>query len=236
MQRYFGKEKQGNLFLLKEDDLYHIKTVMRMHEGDFVEVVYEKKLYVCALERQENTLVVRVQKEVMEENNPVEIALLIPLLKEQKMDLILQKATELGATKIIPYEAERSIVKLDAKKQAMKRERWQKICKEASEQSKRVDIPTVEAIHTLEDFSSLQGLKILCSTTETQKTLKSLLQTSANYDKINMIMGPEGGFSPREEKLLTQEGFLPVTLGNRILRVETVPMFLLSAIQYENME
>ncbi|MDD3341159.1 MAG: RsmE family RNA methyltransferase [Bacilli bacterium] len=236
MQRYFGKEKKENVFTLEENDLYHIGTVMRMEKGDQIEVVYDNKFYICSLEGEKGSFTALILKEEEGHQETKQLILLTPLLKEQKMDFILQKATELGVSTIIPYEAERSIIKIDSKKAKSKRERWMKICKEAAEQSKRTSIPTVEEIHTLKELKNLEGLKILCSTSEKQKTFKSLLQTSTNCDKISMIMGPEGGFSLKEEELLKQMDFIPVTLGTRIMRAETVPLFLLSAIQYENME
>lgn len=236
MQRYFGKEKVENTFLLHDDDFFHIKTVMRMKENDQIEVVYEKELYICSLSFVEENILVTIEEKQEQIITTKEINLLIPLLKEAKMDLILQKGTELGVSKFIPYIAERSIIKWDEKKETKKLERWNRICKEASEQSKRLDIPYVSRVHTLTEISSLEGLSILCSTKEKKRTLKNLLQSSPLCDKMNVIVGPEGGFSSREEEYLIKSGFIGVTLGERIMRVETVPLFLMSAIGYEYME
>ena len=169
------------------------------------------------------------------ENKP-HITLVIPLLKEQKMDLILQKSTELGVDEIIPVIMKHSIVKLDDGKQEKKIERWQKICKEASEQSKRLDIPVVGKICKLDDLKSLDGVKLTCSTIEKSQNLKNCLKNIKNYDRIILVIGPEGGLAKEEEQYLKEIGFVSVSLGSRIMRVETVPLFLLSVLSYETME
>jgi 16S rRNA (uracil1498-N3)-methyltransferase len=148
----------------------------------------------------------------------------------------VQKATELGVDEIIPVEMERSIVKLTNDKIEKKLERWTKICKEASEQSKRTDIPTITRVKKLSELKDLDGLKMVCSTTEKENLLKKFLTDNTNYDKINIVIGPEGGISPREEDKLVELGFQRVSLGKRIMRVETVPMFVLSVLNYEFME
>ena len=110
-----------------------------------------------------------------------------------------------------------------------------KICKEASEQSKRTNIPVVTKVKKLKELAEIDGLKVICSTKEKEKTIKNFLTDNKNYDKINIVMGPEGGIAPREEELLVTLGFTPVTLGSRILRIETVPLYVLSVINYELM-
>ena len=136
MQRYFTKEKIGNDFILSAEDLYHIKTVMRMKENDKIEVVYNNELYICKLNNGYGTILEKVDSKSYLSN----VTLIIPLLTETKMDLILQKSTELGVKEIIPVIMERSKIKLDENKYDKKVLRWNKICKEASEQSKRLDI------------------------------------------------------------------------------------------------
>ena len=152
------------------------------------------------------------------------------------MDLVLQKATELGVTKIIPVTMERSIVKLDDSKEVKKIDRWSKICKEASEQSKRNSIPVISNIMTLKELVKEKGIKIVCSTIEKENNLKKFLTEHKNYDKIIIVVGPEGGISSKEEEYLVSEGFTRVSSGKRIMRVETVPIFILSALNYEFME
>jgi 16S rRNA (uracil1498-N3)-methyltransferase len=236
MQRYFSNEFKDNKFTLNNDDLYHIIKVMRMKTGDNVEIVYNQNVYLCELNINENVEIKKIKLYSENIKNEIKRVLIIPLLKEQKFDLILQKATELGVDEIIPVEMERSIVKLTNDKIEKKLERWTKICKEASEQSKRTDIPTITRVKKLSELKDLDGLKMVCSTTEKENLLKKFLTDNTNYDKINIVIGPEGGISPREEDKLVELGFQRVSLGKRIMRVETVPMFVLSVLNYEFME
>lgn len=236
MQRYFSNNLENNKFILNNDDIYHIVKVMRMKDKEKIEVVYNHKVYLCELDMSNNLEVKKLK--LLSENiqNDIKRVLIVPLLKEQKFDLILQKATELGVDEIIPLEMERSIVKITDDKMEKKLERWSKICKEASEQSKRTDIPSITKVKKIKDLKDLDGLKMVCSTVEKENLLKKFLTAHTNYDKINIVMGPEGGISPKEEEMLVDLGFERVSLGKRILRVETVPLFVLSVLNYEFME
>ena len=233
MQRYFALNKKDNLFLLKDDDYYHIKVVMRMKIGAKIEVVYDNEPYLCKLT--DNYQVEIIEKMVKKELS-IKTVLILPLLKEQKMDLILQKATELGVSEIVLFNAKRSIIRFDVTQETKKIDRWQKICKEAAEQSKRCDIPIISVINNINELRDFDGVKLICSTLESDNNLKKVLQGHKKCAKINVIVGPEGGFEPNEEKKIIDLGFIPVTLGNTIMRVETVPIFLLSVINYEYME
>ena len=237
MQRYFSNKKIEDNFILNSDDLFHIKTVMRMNDGAKIEVVYDKNVYLCNLEINGKQVEVIKEKE-LEQNGELckEIVLIIPLLKEAKMDYILQKSTELGVSKIIPVVMERSVVKLDKAKESKRIDRWVRICKEASEQSMRVTIPVITEVKTWQEVVSLEGTKCVCSTKEKQNTIKNFLQYHKSYDRMIIVIGPEGGLADKEEEFLNKNGYISITLGNRIMRVETVPLFVLSAINYECME
>lgn len=232
MQRYFSKELVNNKFKLTNDDLYHIKTVMRMQENDQIEIVYERKTYLAKIVTNYEIEVIEILNE--EQDNNIEYVLCIPLLKETKMDLILQKATELGVSKIIPIQTERSIIKLSNEKEDKRISRWTRICKEASEQSKRVDIPVITKVMSMNELN-LDGLKIVCSTRNKNNSIKNVLKKVSKCDRIIIVIGPEGGLSTTEEDLLIDKGFIPTSLGNRIMRVETVPIYLLSILNYEMM-
>lgn len=237
MQRYFSNKQDGNSFILNNDDLYHIRKVMRMTNGEKIEVVYNNELYICSIENVNTDIKInKINKLEEKVSNKLEISIAVPLVKEQKLDLILQKSTELGVDKIIIYEAERSVIKINIDKENNKLQRWQKICKEASEQSKRTDIPSVIGICKLNDLINYDGQKIVCSTKKSVNNIKFFLQNNIDCDKLFIVIGPEGGLSEREELFLTNNKFIPLSLGNRILRVETVPLFLLSVINYNLME
>ena len=166
MQRYF-KNTNLDIFELSEDDSYHIIKVMRNKIGDKIEVVIDNNLFICEIVEINNLVKVRRVEEVeCDSELPCYVTIAQSLVKEQKMDLILQKSCELGVSEIIPINATRSIVKLD-KKETKKIERWNKILKEASEQSKRVVIPRVNEIMDIKDLANLDyDIKILCTVNE----------------------------------------------------------------------
>ena len=232
MQRYFAIDQKEDEFILEKDDYYHIKTVMRMKPNERVEVVYIGKTYIANID---NDYKIMFEKEILEERDLIYKRLMIPLLKEQKMDFILQKATELGVNEIVLYKSKRSIIPFEVCKEKRKMERWLKICKEASEQSKRKTIPSI-TIADLKMIKELDGLKLICSTVESENNLKKVLQSNQKCAKINVVVGPEGGFDPKEEQDFIKLGFIPVTLGKTILRVETVPIVFLGIVNYEFME
>ncbi len=237
MQRYFAKEKIENTFILEDLDYHHIKNVMRMKEKEEIEIVIDGILYLACVKNIIGDISVELLKELpFKQDKEVQKTICIPYLKEQKMDLILQKATELGVDEIILIPLERSIIKNKEEKENKKLERWTRIVKEASEQSKRLHIPKIIPLKDLESLKNLRGLKLICIAQRECKSIKKVVKTGVECDKISMVVGPEGGFSPKEEELFLQMGFIPVHLGKRILRTETVPLYLLSILNYELME
>lgn len=236
MQRYFATDKIGEDIILSNDDIHHIKRVMRMKNNDIIEVVFNNILYKVEITNIDNMDLKVLEIIDQKDDKYPDIILIIPSLKEQKMDLILQKCTEIGVSKIIIAPFERSIVKLDERKEKVKLERWKKICKEASEQSMRVNIPLITMENNLNFVEQLNGLKLICSTNEKENYIKSVLKNHSECDKITLVIGPEGGISSKEEAYYESKGFKKITLGTQIMRVETVPIFLTSIIRYEYME
>ena len=128
---------------------------------------------------------------------------------------------------------ERSVVKIDPKKEEKKLERWRLILKEASEQSHRSSVPELTKIMSIKDLEKEDAdLKLVLSVNEKTKMLKNVLQNIDNYDRIIIVVGPEGGITPKEEKKLSELGFQSVSLGNRILRAETASIYITSIINY----
>lgn len=233
MQRYFAKEKNNSLLTLQDSDIRHIKLVMRMQDNDEIEVVFDNILYLCCISNVKENIKIKIKSEIKKtDDNNFCINLIIPVLKEQKFDLILQKATELGVNNIIPIETERTIVKI---KEKDKLDRWYKILKEASEQSKRIDIPNISSPIKLKELKHMNGLSLVCSTIS-KNNIKNVFKNIKNCDTINIVVGPEGGLSLEEEKYLNTLDFISVSLGSRILRVETAPIVVLSILNYINME
>lgn len=234
MQRYFVSSQENNLFLLNKDDSHHVINVMRMNLSDRVEIVYNSTLYLASI----TSLSYPVKCEIIETLGNYQkiipnVIIAQALVKEQKMDYILQKSCELGVYQIIPLESIRSVVKMD-KNDNKKIVRWNKILKEASEQSKRLDIPNVTSLMNIKELIYIDAkYKFLCSVNETSKTIKSVLSNVNISDTILFVIGPEGGFDPKEEEFLINNGFSSISLGNNVLRTETASSYILSVINYE---
>lgn len=231
MQRYFVKETNKEKFILSDSDIHHIKRVMRCKNNDKIEVVYNEKVYLCNIDDIETlTLsIVESYKENRESN--VNLTIAVALVQEQKFDLILQKLTELGVNSIIPLKTERSVVKIDESKKEKKINRWYTICKEASEQSHRVTIPEIKNIMTIKELlNNKKELNLICSLNENTKSLEEYLDN--NIKDILFVIGPEGGFSKKEEEFLMGNGFQATSLGKRVLRVETAAIYVSSIINY----
>lgn len=237
MQRYFAKDKVENTFILEPLDYHHIKHVMRMQENEEIEIVFKGILYLACVKNIIGDVFIELLKEIdKEQQSEVQKIICIPYLKEQKLDFILQKATELGVDEILLVPLERSIIKTKEEKEERKLERWMRIVKEASEQSKRLYIPKIVPLKEVTALQNLEGLKLICIAQRECKSIKKVMKMNHECAKINIVIGPEGGFSPREEEIFLQMGFIPVHLGRRVLRTETVPLYLLSILNYELME
>ena len=236
MQRYFCNEVNNEVFNLNEDDSYHIKKVMRMNIGMNIEIVCGKKLFIGEIIELDPIVRAKIVLKKDDYNEmDVKVSICQSLVNEQKMDFILQKATELGAYDFYPYKALNSVVK-DNGKGDKKVLRWQKIVKEASEQSKRNIIPNVHNMIDINELIKLKAdLKIICTVNEVTKNIKKVLQEHSKCDTIIIVVGPEGGFKPQEEALLIDNGFVSVSLGSRVLRTETASLAILSMINYERM-
>ncbi len=226
MQRYFAKDKIDN----------NIINVMRMNSNDKIECIYNKKLYICRV-GDININSFEIIEELDDNNElPIEITIAVSLVKEQKMDLILQKLTELGVSRIIPLKTERSIIKIDDKRFKKKKDRWISICKEASEQSKRNIIPEITDIKTIKELNDYEyDLKLFGSVSNKDNLVNKYLQKNNKYAKIIFVIGSEGGLSPKEEELLTSMNYIPTSLGNRVLRVETATFYIASILNYSSM-
>ena len=230
MQRYMVDNKDLQLDI---DDKRHIINVMRMNIGEIFEIVYNKIVYTCKITEinKKDVKYEVINKLEIKDNSKVKVIIGCSLIKEQKMDYLLQKATELGVSEIIPIISERTIVKV---KNDNKMSRWSKILKEASEQSFRNYIPKIHEIIDLKDIINYNAdIKLVCDTKEMSKNIKKVLQDNKKSDTILIVVGPEGGLTEKEVDYLKNNGFIGVSLGENILRAETVPLYLLSIINYE---
>lgn len=238
MQRYFIDQTllPGQYFNITSEDAHHMKNVMRFRPEDTFHVVDQKQsTYLCEVAELSEHIECRVISAVEESPElPVEVTIYCPLLKGEKFDWMIQKATELGAHAFLIYEADRSIVKLDDKKRKKRLERFSKIVKEASEQSRRQVIPRIDFVPAVKniDFSAHDRLLFAFegNALNPATTIQSAISDIENGSRIAFIFGPEGGFSAGETELLSKHH--SIRLGPRILRAETAPLYALSAISY----
>jgi len=166
--------------------------------------------------------------------SPLEIILLQALPEKERMELIIQKATELGVSTIVPFKSEKSISLEERETKQKKAHRWQEIAIKAVQQSRRAKVPSVEGYRPFEKALEVckdDGLKILLWEKEGE-SLKKILKPYLPR-RIYVMVGPEGGFTGEEVKLAKRHGFIPVKLGQRILRTETAAITLIGILQYE---
>ena len=217
-------------------DAHHIIHVLRMKEGDEICVSSGTGLdYLCSVSSfSENEVTARIIEARKSTELPVEIVLYQGLPKSDKMELIIQKCTELGVSRIVPVQTRRSIVKLDAASSAKKLERWRKIAQSASEQSQRSRIPQIDPVCTLQDAlrdsTSLSAAIIPYEHEYGGSGLKSFLTSVSGLSSAGIFIGPEGGFEEEEISQARSAGAIPVSLGSRILRTETAGLAVISAI------
>ena len=231
MQQYFGISKKDNTLLLNQNDLNHIKTVMRMKENDEIIVVYENKSYICSLNKDlMSASIIEIFKEYKEKNK---FKVYVPLLSEEKMSFILQHGTELGITEFVVVMYSHCKYKLSKKDFDKKLTRWNKILKEAAEQSYRIEKPKLEKIIEIREIESDASVNILCSLDkENVKQLTEVLTLDNCSDTMNIVFGPEGGLSNTEEDILVEKGYTKTSLGDDVLRTETVPLMIASVKKY----
>lgn len=243
MQRYFVKNNQikSQRVTITGDDAHHISVVMRMRKQDEVIVCNQERVaYLCVIESFEKNSITLSIKEQINHNPelPINVTIAQGLIRREKTEEVIQKITELGAYQYIPLIMERSIVKLIKEQEDKKLERYQKIAKEASEQSHRTSLLQLSKAMSLKELIAIKNTFDLCLFAyedmgrKSDTTLKSLLSTFAK-DNLLVVIGPEGGFSGTEVDALTKEGFIPVGLGPRILRTETAPQYIMSVVSYQ---
>ena len=244
MQRFFVEphqiEETAHQIHITGTDVNHISNVLRMKQGEEVWISDGgKKEYRCAIEAfsQEEVLLHIIYAQEPDYELPSRIYLFQGLPKADKMELIIQKAVELGAYEVIPVETKRCVVKLDGKKAAKKVDRWQQIAESAAKQSKRMLIPNVHQIMTFKEaLSYAQSMDIRLIPYELAKGMqetKEILTAIEPGQFIGIFIGPEGGFEEKEVEAAIEEGAKPITLGRRILRTETAGLAILSVLMFQ---
>lgn len=244
MQRYFLDQpfKEDGFAMITGEDEKHITRVMRMREGEEICCVSEGVGHIATIHHfDEDGVTVQDTGNISSMSElPVQVTLACGLPKGDKLELIAQKGTELGMTGMIPFQAERSIVKWDEKKGDKKTARLRKIAKEAAEQSHRTVIPEISEPLTFKEILKQAESFDICFFADeeeakegTSNRIAVRLEKVYHGQTILVLFGPEGGLSRSEAEILRDAGFLPVSLGPRILRTETAPLYVLSAMSYE---
>lgn len=231
---------QGREILIQGSDVNHIRNVLRMRVGEELSVSngVDGREYRCHIVELAEDVIRCELRFIKEEGTelPSRIYLLQGLPKADKMELIIQKAVELGAYQIVPVAARRSVVKLDAKKAASKVSRWQAIAEAAAKQSRRGLIPQVQQVmdwkQALDYVKELPVRLIPYELAEDMGRTRDILEGLEPGQDIAVFIGPEGGFEEEEITAAMEAGVIPITLGKRILRTETAGMTVLSWLMY----
>lgn len=232
MQRYFGKIYNKQV-CLDDQDKFHVVKVMRCRVNDRIEVVFEGKVYIGEI-TSIKPLEIDVVDEIKENNElKNDVVLICSLIKGDRMDYIIQKATELGVEEIVLLQSERCVAKIRTIEQEYKLERYRKIIKEAAEQSRRTRLPIIYQVIKMEDLGNIQAdVKFIAyeGSKGSTKEFNSMLNKVKPNERIAIMVGPEGGFSPIEVDIAQEHGFHKISLGKRILRAETAVFYALSVI------
>lgn len=240
MRRLFINEPIGEKIIITGPDAHHLGYSLRGRVGQRY-VVADVNGEVAEMEIVSfttDTVTLRlIEKLAADTESPVELILAMCLPKSDKMEFIVQKATELGATSVQPLKSDNCVVKYDDKKSLSRQEKWQKIADEAGKQCARTVIPTVEPIKNIADwFKDIKqvgdSIKMMCYEAEDRKSVGDFL-AEANGEKYILLIGPEGGFSLSEVEQAVNAGFTSVSLGKRILKAETAAVAAMTVVQYE---
>ena len=240
MPRFFVNEEQidEDRITVYGNDAHHISDVLRMKPGekltvcDFFNREYFCEILSCDGGKVELSV---LEKRLCRSELPFDVTLCMALPKSDKMEWIIQKAVELGVNSILPFSSAHTVMKLDAKAAEKKVERWQKIAKAAAEQCGRGKIPEIRLPVTFKEAlrqTSGKGEVFLCYEAEDGTTLKTYFSENPSPKSLTFFVGAEGGFDKKEVEEAKAAGVHSVSLGNRILRCETAPLFVLSAIGY----
>lgn len=226
--------------IITGDDVNHIKNVLRMKIGEEFNVSngIDGKEYRCSVEELGDDQILCTLRFIKEDGVelPVKVTLFQGLPKADKMELIIQKAVELGVAEVVPVACKRCIVKLDAKKEKSKLARWQGIAEAAAKQSKRGFIPQVREVMTYKEAiayaKDMECKLIPYEMAEDMSHTREVLGGIKPEDRVAIFIGPEGGFEEEEIQAALTEGIEPITLGKRILRTETAGFTVLSWLVY----
>lgn len=225
--------------LVEGGEAHHAKRVVRLKQGDKCEVFDGRGQAALAVvqDTQGGALALRIEELLPPLPPMVEMTLALAIPKGTNMDLIVQKAVELGVSRIVPVITERTIVRLPGKEAEAKAAKWRRTALEACKQCGVSTVPQVEPVQSFSQLmqrTDLPDLRLVCAIVPHAKPLRSVLEQARRdgLHRIVLLIGPEGDFSPGEYAAAEQGGYLPVSLGSIILRVETAVFMALSSARY----
>lgn len=236
MNRFFTRERTTEGFVIRsQEDIKHIRKVLRLKAGDRIEVCDHEKEYLCEIVESDEGVACRILEEkTVRRESGLRLTLFQGLPKLDKMEWIIQKTTELGVDRIVPVNTRRSIMKV---KKDQKIERWQKVALSAAQQSKRMRIPVidepVEIGKLMQRYGEDLDVLLVPYEEESGRGLKAQLARWAGAERIGILIGPEGGLDPSDLDAVASEKTEVVSLGQRILRTETAAMTTVAVVQYE---
>ena len=241
MQRFFVTPDQvgEDKIRIQGSDVNHMKNVLRMRPGEEVMVSDgNNRQYRCRVEDypEGEAVLAILEAGLVDTELPSRIYLFQGLPKQEKMELIVQKAVELGVCQVIPVQTRRCVVKLDAKKAAKKVQRWQQIAESAAKQAGRGYIPAVSEVMTFQEalaFSEALDIRLIpYELADGMEGTRKILDGIRPGQSVGIFIGPEGGFEKEEVGRAVEAGAMPITLGKRILRTETAPLAVLAMLGY----
>jgi 16S rRNA (uracil1498-N3)-methyltransferase len=240
MNRFFCANpviSQGTILINDKDKLHHIKRVLCLKPKEEV-LVFDNTgtEYFCSIQKLGQEIVLQIKEKRLPEKNKSGINLTIAcaIPKNARFDDIVDKLTQLGVDRIIPLVSQRVVVNLDRKKEESRLKRWRKIAEAASQQSQRNNVPTVEPIKKFKEaLATPKGfdLKLIPTLTGKRKSLHEILPISLPVANILILIGPEGDFSDEEVAAAKDAGFIPISLGNLVLRVDTAAIAIAAIIK-----
>lgn len=235
MQRYFTSCKDEKNITISNDDIFHILKVMRLKKGDNFEINNDGDIFVAKIISTSPFSFEIIEKKDENHELNTKITLLYCIPKGDKIDFVLQKSTELGVDKIVLVNSSRTIAKINDENKEKKIIRFNKIIKEATEQCKRNFHPECQDVIKYNEIVNYKSDLNLIAYENSQYSMNEFKTLLRNFKgkSVSILIGAEGGFSKEEVEYATKNGFISISLGNRILRSETSVLNLLSILGYE---
>jgi len=227
---------KDKIIITDKKEIHHILDVLRLKKGDRISIFDGKKIECKAILKDISSgkLILKIEeKNIKSPQEELEITIGCAIPKRKRFDIIVEKLTELGVKRIIPLETARSIIKLNKDKERTHQEHWQRIALNSSKQSGRIDIPQIDSQTKFREILSLKreyDLCLVCTISPGIKRIREVLEEK-KPKRVFILIGPEGDFTSEEIEDALKEGFIPVSLGDLVLRTETAAIAVCSFLK-----